>query len=378
MRNVVLIILFLFSFSVVNAQHRVTLRIKELPSYHKADDPVFIAGGFNNWNPGQEEARLRKENGVYTITLSAPAGRHEYKITRGSWETVESGDAGFPLENRVAEISSDTVIEISIKHWADHFPRQAKKSSASKNVKIISTSFYIPQLNRNRRIWIYLPESYYTSRKKYPVLYMHDGQNVFEDSTAFAGEWGVDEALDTLGRQSKEIIVIAIDNGGEKRLNEYSPYDMERFGKGEGDAYVDFLVKTLRPYINKNYRTKKCGKHNYVAGSSMGGLISFYALLKYPRKFGGAGVFSPAFWIAPQIKDAAAVRGKKVKRKIYFFAGLQESESMVPDMLAVFDTMNRKSKSKMTVVVRAEAKHNELAWRSEFPLFYRWMFSPAP
>jgi predicted alpha/beta superfamily hydrolase len=76
---------------------------------------------------------------------------------------------------------------------------------------------------------------------------------------------------------------------------------------------VDFIVKTLRPYINKNYRTKKCRKHTFTAGSSMGGLISLYALLKYPKVFGGAGVFSPALWIAPQLKTDIAERSKKIK-----------------------------------------------------------------
>jgi predicted alpha/beta superfamily hydrolase len=142
-------------------------------------------------------------------------------------------------------------------------------------VKIIGSNFFIPQLNRYRRIWIYLPVSYATSGKKYPVLYMHDGQNVFDDSTSFSGEWGVDETLDTLEIKTKEVIVVAIDNGGDKRMNEYSPYDMDRFGKGEGDLYVDFLVNTLMPYINRNYRTKKYGRNTFVAGSSMGGLISF-------------------------------------------------------------------------------------------------------
>lgn len=202
---------------------------------------------------------------------------------------------------------------------------------------------------------------------------MHDGQNVFEDSTSFSGEWGVDEALDTLGNKIKETIVVAIDNGGDKRINEYSPYDMERFGKGEGDQYVDFLVKTLMPFINKKYRTKKSGQNAYVAGSSMGGLISLYAVLKYPKKFDGAGVFSPAFWIVPQIKEVIAAKAKKVKGKIYFYAGKQESETMIPDMLSVFEQMNRYSKVKMTTVIRTEGKHNEATWRQEFPLFSEWM-----
>jgi predicted alpha/beta superfamily hydrolase len=117
---------------------------------------------------------------------------------------------------------------------------------------------------------------------------MHDGQNVFDEATSAYGEWGVDEALDTLGTRYKEIMVVAIDNSGDKRINEYSPYDMEKYGKGEGDQYVDFLVQTLKPYIDKHYRTKKDEKNTFIAGSSMGGLISFYAILKYPKVFGGA------------------------------------------------------------------------------------------
>jgi predicted alpha/beta superfamily hydrolase len=223
-------------------------------------------------------------------------------------------------------------------------------------------------------VWIYLPESYKTSKKKYPVLYMHDGQNVFDEATSAYGEWGVDEALDSLGPQQKEIIVVAIDNGGDTRMNEYSPFDMEKYGKGEGDQYVDFLVQTLKPHIDKHYRTKKDEKNTFIAGSSMGGLISFYAILKYPKVFGAAGVFSPSFWIAPQLKNIDPEKAKKVKGKIYFYAGQQESEHMVPDMLNIFEQMRQHSKAKMKTVMRAEGKHNEPTWRIEFVLFYKWLF----
>jgi predicted alpha/beta superfamily hydrolase len=211
------------------------------------------------------------------------------------------------------------------------------------------------------------------------VLYMQDGQNVFDEATSAYGEWGVDEALDSLGTQHKEIIVVAIDNGGDKRINEYSPYDMEKYGKGEGNQYVDFLVQTLKPYVDKHYRTKKDGKNTFIAGSSMGGLISFYAILKYPKVFGGAGVFSPAFWITPQLKNIDPAKAKKVKGKIYFYAGQQESETMVSDVLNVFEQMRQHSKAKMQMVIRAEGKHNEPTWRSEFPLFYKYLIpNPSP
>jgi predicted alpha/beta superfamily hydrolase len=366
--------LFLLPCSVsLQAQQRVTLVVKSLPSYHRASDPIYLAGSFNNWNPGHESWKLKTLNGKPGITIEVPKGMIEFKLTKGNWQKVESGEEGGQIGNRRMMIEGDTTVELDIQHWADHFPQRTRKSTAGKNVRIIDTAFYMPQLNRHRRIWIYLPESYATSRKKYPVLYMHDAQNLFDDASSFSGEWGIDEALDTLGKSMDECIVVGIDNGGEKRLNEYSPYDMERYGKGEGDQYVDFLVKTLRPYINKNFRTKRCGKHNYIAGSSMGGLISLYAILKYPKKFGGAGVFSPALWIAPRIREAAEANARKLKGRIYFFAGQQESESMVPDMLSIFEILRRNSKADMTTVVRAEGRHSEATWRNEFPLFYQWL-----
>lgn len=365
----VLFFTFLLLFLGVQAQQSVTIRVTGYPSYHTAKSAVYVAGNFNNWNPGQQRYTLQNNS----ITLIVPRGVLEYKLTRGSWDKVEVGKNGTQIENRRVQVDSDTVINIAVEHWSDHFPSMPKQSSANSNVRVMDTAFYMPQLGRHRRVWVYLPQSYGSSNKKYPVLYMHDGQNVFDAATSFSGEWGVDEALDTLGPQVGESIVVAIDNGGDKRLNEYSPYDMEKYGKGEGDAYVDFIVKTLKPYIEKNFRAKKCRRHRFIAGSSMGGLISFYAMLKYPKTFGGAGVFSPAFWIVPQLGEGLEEKARKVKGKIYFFAGKQESESMVPDMLAVFEKMNQLTKAKMTSVIRTEGKHAEATWRAEFPLFYKWL-----
>ena len=265
------------------------------------------------------------------------------------------------------------VIAVCILCIGNFLLAQGKVSTANKNVQVVDTSFFMPQLNRHRRIWIYLPEGYINSKKKYPVIYVHDGQNVFDNKTAFAGEWGVDEAMDTLSSLVKESIIVAIDNSGEKRMNEYNPYNMDKYGKGEGGQYVDFLVKTLRPFINKHYRTSKSRKHTFTAGSSMGGLISLYALLKYPKVFGGAGVFSPAFWIAPELKTDIVKRSKKVKGKIYLYAGKQEAETMVPDLLAVFNLLHQHSKAKLSMVIRSEGAHNEASWRKEFPSFYKWL-----
>jgi len=355
------------------AQYKVTFIVNRLPAYHQSSDKVYLVGSFNNWNPKDEKMVLGTIHNKPGITIALGKGMFEFKFTEGGWDRVETASGGMPTSNRRIVVESDTTIEVEIEHWADHFPKEPKHSTASHNVQVIDTAFYIPQLGRHRRVWIYLPEGYATSGKKYPVLYMHDGQNLFDDATSAFGEWGVDEALDTLGKSGHEMIVVGIDNGASTRINEYSPYDMPKYGKGEGDKYVDFLVKTLKPFIDKHYRTKKDEENTFVAGSSMGGLISFYAILKYPKVFGGAGVFSPAFWVTPQLKNIEPKKAKKVKGKIYFYGGQQEGESMVPDMLAVFDQMRRHSKAKMETVIRAEGKHNEPTWRAEFPLFVRWL-----
>lgn len=255
-------------------------------------------------------------------------------------------------------------------------------STAGKYVEIADTAFLMPQLNRSRTIRIYLPEGYKSSKKRYPVLYMHDGQNVFDNATSFAGEWGVDEFMDTV--MQKRCIVVAIDNGGIKRMNEYCPFDFTlnpqnpKENKGEGKAYTDFLVKTLKPFIDKKYRTLKSKGNTFIAGASMGGLISLYAVLAYPKVFAGAGIFSPSVWICKEeLLALIKSRGKQVKSKLFFYCGKQEGKEMVPDMLAAFEALTGVSKSKMKTIIRDDGKHNEAAWRREFPLFYEWLTGPA-
>jgi len=372
------IVLF-FTQGILFAQHSVKFSIEDLPPVGVKSDSIYLAGSFNGWNPKDEKYRFKSDQkGHYLMELTLGAGSYEYKITRGNWSKVECDIKGNNIANRKFKLQGDTTIGIKIENWIDNFIPVANKSTASVNVKIIDTAFFITQLNRHRRIWIYLPQDYVQSNKRYPVLYMHDGQNIFDNATSFSGEWGIDECLDTM---KKKCIVVGIDNGGDKRLNEYCPYDFSLSGiaansisgKGEGKEYVDFLVKNLKPFIDNNYRTMKEKKNTWIAGSSMGGLISMYALLKYPKVFGVAGVFSPAFWVGPQIFDDINKKGFKVKGKIFFYAGELEGESMVPDMLKAYQEMNENSKAKMKIVVNKEGKHNEQAWRIEFPVFYKWI-----
>ncbi|SRR5579871_177185 len=355
-------------------QYKIRINIISLPKNFKTDS-VFIAGSFNNWNPHHDDDRLSQDsNGNFFLYYpDTSPGFYEFKFTRGSWQKVECKKDGMDIENRTVNIQSDTVLNFSIAAWKDMFMEKPRQHTASKNVHILDTAFYMPQLNRHRRIWIYLPPAYSSSHKKYPVLYMQDGQNLFDEYTAPFGEWGVDKALDTLSKRILNCIVVGIDNGESKRMNEYNPYDYERAGKGEGKEYIDFLVKTLKPFIDKKYRTFSDAPHTFIAGSSMGGLISLYAIAAHPDIFGGAGVFSPALWTAPQMKEELNHNAALIKGKIYFYAGGAESKNMVSDMQNIIDLLRHKSKAKIKVDIHKEGKHNEANWRRQFPEFYKWM-----
>ena len=257
-----------------------------------------------------------------------------------------------------------------------------KPHTAAPNVRILADSFRLPQLGgRLRRIWLYLPPGYATSHRRYPVLYLHDGQNIFDEATAYAGEWEVDETLNQLsasGQDATGCLVVAIDNGGERRLDEYSPWANERLKKGgEGSQYVEFLVHTLKPYIDQHYRTRPDPAHTAIMGSSMGGLISFYAGLKYPAVFGRVGVFSPAFWFAKDslLNFVRRCQPAPHKSRFYFVAGPAEGPSMVPQIAEMRDALLARGvrPNQLAFKTPADGQHAEWFWRREFGPAYQWL-----
>jgi predicted alpha/beta superfamily hydrolase len=253
---------------------------------------------------------------------------------------------------------------------------QIKQSAASVNVQIIDTAFYIPQLNRSRRIWIYLPKAYSSTPKKYPVLYLQDGQNVFDKATSYIDEWGVDECLDTLIEKGiAASIIVAIDNGSQFRMTEYNPYNNAEFGNGEGDNYVDFLVNTLKPFIDKNYRTLPSKENTAIAGSSMGGLISYYAAIKHPTVFGKVGVFSPSFWIAPQLQNFTDSLSAKITSKFFFSMGSLEGQKYINDMQNMAEQLGTNSNTMIYSIIAEGENHNEKNWRNQFADFYKWIMA---
>ncbi len=376
MKRILFLALLHILFFSVNGQVKVRFELVGLPKNIEEKPVYFVAGNFNNWLPNDTNSRFFKAANGYALEKSLPMGNYEFKITRGHWNKVESANGGQEIGNRGFMLKNDTLIHINVAAWADAFKKEAPRSTATANVHLLDSAFEMPQLNAKRSIWIYLPPSYAKSKKKYPVLYMHDGQNVFDQASSGFGEWGVDEILDSLiAKGAKEYIVVAIANGGSERLKEYSPYDSQ-YGKGKGKAYVAFLAQTLKPYVDQHYRTLKDSRHTAIAGSSMGGLISMYAMVAYPHVFGKAGVFSPAFWLGKAIEADIKNAGSSLSgHQVYLVAGGLEGKMMTRDMESVYQLLLAGSKDTkhIKVVEKADGKHSEWFWRREFPAFYEFI-----
>ncbi len=224
---------------------------------------------------------------------------------------------------------------------------------------------YSPELDNRRDISVYLPAHYHRSDCPYPVIYMHDGQNLFDPTASFAGEWGVDVAMAQAPRKGRRAIVVAIPNMGVDRLREYSPFVDERAGGGGGDAYVDFILRTLKPMIDAQYRTLRDRVGTGIVGSSMGGLISLYAFFRAPHAFGFAGAMSPAFWFAggaifPYVRSAPHVGGR-----IYLDVGTREGSGTLMHAREMRDILVEKGYAMGETLSWVEDEggmHNEEAW----------------
>lgn len=258
-------------------------------------------------------------------------------------------------------------------NWKEAASRQGQITTALENIWVIN-EFHIPQLNRNRRIWIYLPPDYELTDLRYPVLYMHDGQNLFDVSTSYSGEWEIDKTLDRLFGEQKlsGLIVVGIDNGADKRMEEYIPSQ-------EGERYASFIVDTLKPFIDQNLRTLPQREFTGVAGSSLGGLISLFLGLNWPDVFSKVGAFSPAMHFADNV--LAGVE-KRASMKLYLDVGTKEYLSYTGAqqyadhvwncyyhlLTAGFDN------NELCFIVEKDATHNEAAWAGRFAEAVLWLY----
>lgn len=252
---------------------------------------------------------------------------------------------------------------------------QAPASTASASVTVLPDVVMLPGIGKARTLRLYLPPHYEQSQRRYPVLYMFDGQNLFDVATGYAGEWQVDEQLDQLAKAGElELIVVGIDHGGERRNQELSPFDHPEIGRAQGQAFIHDVVNVIKPWVDSQYRTQPDAAHTGVMGSSLGGLMAHYAGQQYPQVFGRVGVLSPSYWVAPSLTQMVTPTPAAGSRWLISM-GTAEGGSMVPDSQFVASTLRHVgSPYAMSYQLIPAAMHREAAWQARFIPTVRYLF----
>lgn len=226
-----------------------------------------------------------------------------------------------------------------------------------------------PQLGNQRDILVHLPASYPKGDRHYPVIYMQDGQNLFDPATSFAGDWGLLDALASLPRRSVDPIVVAIPNAGEERIREYSPFLDPKAGGGAGDRYLEFLLSTLKPLVDSRFRTRPEAAATGIAGSSLGGLLSLYGFFRQAGAFGFVAAISPSLWFADKAIFPVIEASPFVPGRIYLDTGTEEGTESLLNARRMRDLLHKKGYRdgvSLRWVEEAGAGHQEAAWGRRF------------
>jgi predicted alpha/beta superfamily hydrolase len=361
-------------------EHNISAELCIFYCYTQAGDdrPVYLTGCFNQWKTFDPKFKLENIGlGIYKLSIpinEIPIQQGEYLYTRGGWSDVERDKYGNKAPNRKWNSAA--------REYHDEVPRWAREGMAfGANFlplrKILNQEYFIPQMNRTRRIQVLLPYNYDKTHVSYPVLYLQDGQNLFDKYAPF-GTWALDEKLAIMAEKGfGEVIIVAIDHGGVNRIAEYSPYTVGST-TAEGRKYVKFITETLKPDIDSQFRTLKDRTQTGIGGSSMGGLISIYAGLMYPETYGKLMIFSPSLWVNKNIYFEAIRYSKTYDTKIYLYAGGKESQNMIPNVKRFKNALEGqgfdKNKIKFNVSLDPKGLHSESYWGAEFPKAAEWLF----
>ncbi|WP_299700374.1 alpha/beta hydrolase-fold protein [uncultured Pontibacter sp.] len=350
---------------------RVTFRVHAptLPDSQR----IYLSGGtsaLGNWQP-DKVALQYVDVQVWEKTLYLKEKSVQYKFTLGSWDTEATDDQGKPLPNFNLQIKGDTTVQHELHHWL-------AKTSKPIEGGITGTVTYHHNLSTDslkpRDLIVWLPPGYAKGNKRYPVLYMHDGQNVFDPATSsFGVDWRIDETADSLirSKQIKPAIIVGIYNTSD-RMEEYVPGP-------KGNAYMDFVVNTVKPLIDQTYRTKSGSKHTLTGGSSAGGIMAFMLAWEHPDVFSKAICMSPAFKIMhiDYVKEVQTYTGKKKKLKFYIDNGGVDLEARlqpgIDEMLQVLKAQGYREGKDYLWVLDEKAQHNEAAWAMRMPKALRFL-----
>jgi len=330
---------------------------------------IYLTGNFNGWKPADNRYQLIPLNeNHYVIELPLnliPDGRLDYKYTRGDWSAVELNSYGKHTPNRKWESGMDSPVDM-VTNWMKD--EDLIHSNYYPVIEDLSTYFKVPEPIKTRRISILLPWNYYQSSERYSIVYLQDGQNLFQDKSPY-GNWHIDRKIARLANQKgKGVIILAVDHTHENRIAEYTPPHIPDRAESYGKDYIEFLKNEIIPFINKNYRTIGDARHTIIGGSSMGGLISLYAHIAFPQVFGKALIFSPSLWLIPDIYLWLRNNcSNKLETMTYIYCGGKESMEMVQQVIDLYNGLSTLNKEKEIILnINSLGEHNEFFWGEAF------------
>jgi predicted alpha/beta superfamily hydrolase len=353
----------------------------DLTTLEDDDRPIKVVGNFNHWNLNFGAVHMDKVAPfMYRGTL-AKAGHLprplEYRYTKGTWQDLEVDEYGtLPHHHVVEDPRAVLRAKDEVKKWM--LNGVAYDESKLPKIEVIAQDFEMPQLIKTRRIAAVLPWDYYLTDKHYPVLYLQDGQNLLDEYAPF-GTWGLDKKLAAMaGLGTHEFIVITIDHAKEQRIQEFTPSHSTKLGFGDGKKYARFLADTLKPYVDKQFRTLRDREHTGIGGSSMGGLVSLYAGFLYPEVYSKMMIFSPSLWVDPEMLGHFSLFHDGSESKVYVYAGGSEGPGLLNyahKLIGAFEYHRNKG---WNLVIKTsfnpQGRHNEADWGKEFPRAVEWLF----
>lgn len=352
-----------------------------------AGDAVYLIGSLNHWQKeGMLLGHIPDQGVLHVLLKDVPEGLLEFRLSRGGWSAVSCRMDGTLDAPFTIDIKANTSAEVAVAAWSDDFAL----SAVTEQVHWLREAFFFPELNVFRKIWIYLPESYvYSGIKRYPVLYMHDGQHLFDNAPSAGRKGSVDWQVDkAINRSVNEAIVIGIAHGGEEsdRLHDYTVQPVQGMPAPAGREYLSDIIHTLKPFVDAHYRTMPGWKYTAMAGSSLGGLLSLYAGLMHPQHFACLGVFSPSLWLDDRqvntFIDMLQVTAKALqpKQSYYLYGGGLENRKikdrapveMDKDITQIGGILSAGLQANVHLAINPEGKHGTLYWQQAFPHFYEW------
>ncbi len=385
-----LLVLLLACAALPAAAAVVTFDVKA-PAGTPTDAILYLAGDFQGWNPGAPDWTLaRQADGHWRRAATFAAGQAlQFKFTLGSWGSVEKGPAGEELQNRLLTVGADTTLHLGVANWADGAPPRDTTTGDVRRLEV-------PGFCGGRDVWVWLPAGYDADpQRRFPVLYMLDGQNVFNAATSFAGEWEADESAARLvaAGEVEPLIIVAVANGGGLRSLEYTPWPLAGFGgpTGGGAQHLQAIIDVLMPAVDAAFRTQAGPVHTGLCGSSFGGLMALYAAWARPDVFGRLAALSPSLeWAGHAPLQMVASRPHPDVR-LYTDMGSREEGNLHDDdgngvddlvddlreLRAALLTGGFTEGRDLRVVEDEGARHNEAFWARRLPGALAFLFPAA-